>query len=60
MDRVSLELCVLRWSGDFVTTLREVVKDVEAAFSLRENFHPSDFITEAVLRTCGLALAGGS
>lgn len=53
------ELCKPRWSGNFVTPLREVMRDVEAAFRLKEDPRPSDFIMEEALRTCGLAQAGG-
>lgn len=60
IDHVPHELCVPRWSGDFVTPLREVVRDVEVAFSLRENPHPSNFITEAALRACELVPARSS
>lgn len=42
-----------------MTPLREVVRDVEEAFSLRENPHPSHFITKVMLRACELVLTEG-
>lgn len=43
-----------------MTPLREVVREVEAAFNLKENLCPLDFITEVALRACSLAPAEGS
>lgn len=54
------KLCVPRWSKDFMTLLREVVQVVKVTFSLKENPHPSDFITEVVLKAFRLALIVGS
>lgn len=42
-----------------MTLLREVIWDIEATFSLRENPHPSNFITKAALRAYELRPAGG-
>lgn len=42
-----------------MTQLREVVQDVEAAFNLKENPRPSDFIIKEALGACWLALATG-